>query len=108
VVGVAVAPLVLGSLRLDGGQRDGLLVLPQGHHGQVRGAGVHNLAGRHVFGLDAHSDLHRSSPGGVDGRSERDDVAEFGVALGKLDYEGPVAAQVSFDHTRGVNLGIPR
>jgi hypothetical protein len=30
----------------------------------------------------------------------------FGVALGSLGYDGPVAAQISFDHTRGVNLGI--
>lgn len=30
----------------------------------------------------------------------------FGVALGALGHDGPVAAQVSFDHTRGVNLGI--
>jgi hypothetical protein len=35
-----------------------------------------------------------------------DYLQAFGVALGELGYDGPVAAQVSFDHTRGVNLGI--
>ena len=35
-----------------------------------------------------------------------DYLQAFGIALGGLGYHGPVAAQVSFDHTRGVNLGI--
>ncbi len=35
-----------------------------------------------------------------------DYLQAFGVALGELSYDGPVAAQVSFDHTRGVTLGI--
>jgi hypothetical protein len=30
----------------------------------------------------------------------------FAVALREVNYDGPVAAQVSFDHTRGVSLGI--
>jgi hypothetical protein len=37
-----------------------------------------------------------------------DYLQTFGVALGELGYEGPVAAQVSFDHTRRVRLGIAR
>jgi hypothetical protein len=35
-----------------------------------------------------------------------DYLQAFAVALGELGYDGRVAAQVSFDHTRGVNLGI--
>ena len=37
-----------------------------------------------------------------------DYLQAFGVALGELGYEGPVAAQASFDHTQGVNLGVSR
>jgi hypothetical protein len=37
-----------------------------------------------------------------------DYLQAFAVALGALGYDGPVAAQVSFEHTRGVNLGIAR
>jgi hypothetical protein len=37
-----------------------------------------------------------------------DYLQAFGVALGELGYDGPVAAQVSFDHTRAVNLGVSR
>ncbi len=37
-----------------------------------------------------------------------DYLQAYGVALGELGYDGPVAAQVSFDHTRGVNLAISR
>jgi hypothetical protein len=35
-----------------------------------------------------------------------DYLQAFAVSLRDLDYAGPVAAQVSFDHTRGVSLGI--
>jgi hypothetical protein len=35
-----------------------------------------------------------------------DYLQAFAVALRELNYEGAVAAQISFDHTRGVNLGI--
>lgn len=35
-----------------------------------------------------------------------DYLRAFAVALRELDYDGPVEAQVSFDHTRGVQLGI--
>jgi hypothetical protein len=37
-----------------------------------------------------------------------DYLQAFAVALGKLGYDGPVAAQVSFENTRGVSLGIAR
>jgi hypothetical protein len=37
-----------------------------------------------------------------------DYLQAFGVALGELGYDGPVVAQASFDHTRGVNLGVGR
>jgi hypothetical protein len=35
-----------------------------------------------------------------------DYLQAFGAALELLKYPGPVAAQVSFHHTRGVNLGV--
>lgn len=37
-----------------------------------------------------------------------DYLQAFGVALGDLGYEGAVAAQISFDHTEGVKLGVAR
>lgn len=37
-----------------------------------------------------------------------DYLQAFAVALGTLGYDGPVAAQVSFDNTRGVTLGVSR
>lgn len=37
-----------------------------------------------------------------------DYLQAFAVALGELGYEGPVAAQVSFDDTRNVMLGVAR
>lgn len=37
-----------------------------------------------------------------------DYLQAFAVALGELCYDGPVAAQVSFEHTRGVILGVER
>ena len=77
MVRVAVAPLVLRSLRLERGQRDGLLVRPQDTSVKYAVHVRRDLAGRHVLGLDPHPDLDRRSAGGVDGRSERDDVADL-------------------------------
>jgi hypothetical protein len=53
---------------------------------------------------DEDPDRNRVIFSGSHPQQAHDYLLAFAVALGRLEYEGPVAAQVSFEHTRGTRI----
>lgn len=53
---------------------------------------------------DENPDRNRAIFSGSHPQQAHDYLLAFAVALGRLEYEGPVAAQVSFEHTRGTHI----
>src|SRR6476619_7123681 len=72
---LAVAAVVLVRLRDELRDPHRTVVLVEGDHRQVGGAGVADPARAHVLRLDADADLERRPPRRVDRRAERDEVA---------------------------------
>jgi hypothetical protein len=55
---------------------------------------------------DEHPERNRVIFSGSHPQQAHDYLVAFAVALGELGYEGPVAAQVSFEHVHGTRLAV--